>query len=118
MSENTSETYTAEQIIAIGGREWKTRDGAKHRVYLEQEVWMPLIGLEVRRYNTGNISSATLKGKPISNSEARRYLDSAGKVYWEAGKLVNAPTWATRGCDVADRIRDGVREAVSHLDQQ
>jgi len=109
-------TYTAEQIIAIGGREWNK--GGKHRVYLNDDVWTRLIGLEIETYKSGNISSATLGGERISNAEARRYLDAISGVYWENGKIV---IWANRTAHHADKvpamIRAAIARAVAELDQ-
>lgn len=74
-------TYTAEQIEAIGGSRW-TKNG-KDRVYLND--WHALARLEITRYHSGNISSATLDGEPLSNTKAR--LCAIGKVYWENGQI-------------------------------
>ena len=76
-------TYTAEQIIRIGGKEW--RKGDRHRVYINRHVLQRLLGLEVDYYNSGSIRRAELRGQRISNSEAGRIL--ASEVYWEAGEL-------------------------------
>jgi len=61
-----------EKMIEIGGKEWKKDD--KHRIYFNESVLAKLIELDCNRYNTGNISSATLNGESISNNEA-------GKIY-------------------------------------
>lgn len=74
-------TYEAADIIAIGGKEWRT--ATKHRVYLNN--WQELAGLEIEHYKSGNICSATLDGERISNSRAAKL--AAGSIYWEAGTL-------------------------------
>lgn len=63
-----------EKLIQIGGSEWKKDD--KHRIYFND---LPgLYGLEFSTYKTGNISSATLDGHSVSNSQARKILGSMG----------------------------------------
>ncbi len=59
--------YTKEQALKIGGNEWK------NRVYFNDLY--QLYGLKINRYNSGSLSSATLNGEPISNSEANRICD-------------------------------------------
>jgi len=76
-------TYTAEQIIRIGGREW--RKGDRHRVYIGRHVLQRILSLEVDYYGSGSIRRAELRGQRISNSEAGRIL--ASEVFWEAGEL-------------------------------
>src|SRR5690554_6183525 len=83
-------TYTAEQITAIGGREWTGYNGQK-RVYLNN--WYDLVGLEISTYKTGNVSSAALNGEPISNSagndlrQAKVWLDVAtGQIRTDIGE--------------------------------
>lgn len=71
--------FTAETMVAIGGSRWTKND--MDRVYINN--WARFIGLEVSTYNTGNISSATLDGERISNSEAGRLLGMVEKVYFD-----------------------------------
>lgn len=59
-----------EALTEHGGSEWSGY--GHHRVYFDTA---PLLGLEVERYGTGNVSGATLYGESISNSRARRLLD-------------------------------------------
>lgn len=66
-------TFTADAALALGGRTWTGRTGVT-RVYLNEDVWAPLIGLEVDRYKTGNVSYATLNGYPLSNAKATELL--------------------------------------------
>lgn len=68
---------TREQMIAIGGKPWKPKQGPE-RVYIND--WHRLAGLEIEYYKTKNIRSATLNGEPISNAKARMYCQ--GKVYF------------------------------------
>lgn len=73
------------------GSEWQKGD--RHRIYFNDLA--TLAGLDIDRYGTGNISGATLDGRTISNSEAKRivsrlldtkvWFDVAdGKFHWQA----------------------------------
>jgi hypothetical protein len=77
-------SYTAEQIMAIGGSAWASADGRKHRVYLNltDNDWLDMVGLDVSRYKSGNIQMAWLNGERISNTRAGKLM--AGKIYWDA----------------------------------
>jgi hypothetical protein len=61
-----------EKLIKIGGSEWKKN--GMHRIYFNIDMMVPLYGLELSFYGTGNVSSAKLNGEKISNSEATRLL--------------------------------------------
>lgn len=104
--------FTAEQIIAIGGQRW-TR-GNVDRVYINESVWMRLIGLEISRYGSGNISSAALSGEEISNSHAKGLISAVGKVYWDsASGRVYVQTELPRYADeVTALILDAVDAAI------
>lgn len=53
-------------------------NGKKYdRIYFNAED----LGLEVRKYKTGNVAEAYVNGEKISNSEARRILNS--KAYYD-----------------------------------
>ena len=54
------------KLTEKGGKLWEK--GSMKRIYFNASAW----GLEVNHYNTGNISSATINGERISNSEAAR----------------------------------------------
>ena len=68
-------------LTAAGGNRWQK--GGRDRIYFDTRN--ALVGLETSRYKTGNISSATFKGKAISNSEARRLIVAAldTKMYYD-----------------------------------
>jgi hypothetical protein len=89
--------YTAEQIEAIGGSRWTSRTG-ELRVYLND--WHPLIDLDIDRYGTGNVRSASLRGESLSNRRASSL--ATAKVYWRDGKI-----WTDLAA-LADRIGVGV----------
>lgn len=115
-TEMTATTYTAEQIIAIGGREWIKGD--KHRVYLNQDIWTALIGLEVEHYKSGTISSASLDGERISNSQAYKILAAIDAVWLDVttGQIVIS-RYTTRPLadEVPGWIRAGIAKAVAAL---
>src|SRR5690554_6301750 len=71
--------FSVETMTAIGGKRW-TKNGFD-RVYFDN--WPELMGLEIGRYNTGNIQWAYLSGEKISNSEAYRLLAAVDKVYYD-----------------------------------
>jgi len=108
------DTYTAAQIIRIGGREW--RKGDLHRVYIHTEVWMDLVGLKIERYRSGRIARAWLRGEKISNNKAYALVAGAQKVYLDvrAGLLyigAIAPTADSE--EIAALIRAAVAERVA-----
>lgn len=64
------EAWRVVKLLALGGQRWQK--AGMDRVYInELPRWY---GLRCSYYNTGNVSSATLDGEPISNSIARRIL--------------------------------------------
>lgn len=78
--------FTATEILALGGNTWTPRNGGPTRIYLDTQIWAPLIGLEVTTYNTGNISGATLNGSKLSNTKAHKLL-AGSKIYWMDGHI-------------------------------
>ena len=71
-----------EKLVEVGGSEWQR--GGKHRVYFNNlHEWY---GLKLSFYNTGNLSSATLDGDHMSNTQASRLYGRlcAGRVWWDA----------------------------------
>jgi hypothetical protein len=106
-------TYTKDQMIRIGGNAWTHPSTGEVRVYFNS--WPELIGLEVSRYNTGNICGATLDGESISNARARDILGVVTKVWWsDADNQIHITAYRTgRYADsVPGWIRDGIGEAV------
>lgn len=99
--------YTAEQIIAIGGNEWRT--ATKHRVYLND--WADLTSLEIDRYKSGNVRYAWLNGQKISNTKATSL--AAGKVYWENGDIWYQGVDDSLRLAVAQGIADQVAAAAA-----
>lgn len=73
-------TYNKEQMIRIGGREWIHPSTGEIRIYINEDVWAPLVGFEILRYKSGNICHAEFNGSPVSNAKAGRVLFV--KIYW------------------------------------
>ena len=78
MTQDTAPANRREALEILGTRWTK---GDKDRIYFND--LMGLLGWELMRYNTGNISSASLNGQARSNSEARRV----------AQQLIGAKIW-------------------------
>jgi len=71
---------TKKEALEMGGREWQKN--GNHRIYFNGGALEVLYGLEILRYKTGNISSATFNGEDISNSKANKLLN---KIICERG---------------------------------
>lgn len=65
-------------LLAMGASRW-TKYG-RDRLYL-RNCYKDLLKMEISYYNSGNISSASLDGEGISNSEAYRIQDMAADSY-------------------------------------
>ena len=85
--------------IQQGGREWKTQDGKYHRVYFNDLA--ERAGLVCAYYDTGNVSSASLNGERISNSQARRLLShyDGCKLWWDC----QTERWGSKGLDADEQ---------------
>ncbi|WP_030506388.1 helix-turn-helix domain-containing protein [Microbispora rosea] len=109
--------FTIDTITAIGGSRWTK--GGKDRIYING--WTKYLGLEIEHYRSGNISSATLNGESISNSEAYRLASAVYKVYFDVtdGKVYiqwgnSDPRTMTRD-EIAEAIFSGIRAAIAAL---
>lgn len=92
---HTEADMNEQQLVAVGGKAWTSKDGTKHRVYFNAlDRWY---GLQYTTYNTGNVASATLDGQHLSNSDARRILvaTQCGKLWYD----LDRQTWASRDLD-------------------
>ena len=67
------------------------------RVYFERSATTEIIGLELTQYKTGNIASAKLNGKTISNSKAKKVLGQVFDVYFDIAenKIVGGGDYKT-----------------------
>lgn len=111
MNSTENRTYTADQIVAIGGRRWERGD--KVRVYLND--WAELVGLETGRYNSGNLRWASLGDEDLSNRKANLLLSA--KVYWENGRIVTdlarvADSANLDGAALVERLHAGIAAKV------
>lgn len=119
-----TDQMTADEIAAkleqIGGKRW-AKNGMD-RVYINS--LQDRIGLEVERYNTGNVSAATLAREDgsrynISNSEARRALGAIEtvKIYYDlpTGKLMLKGDRDSRGYvqQCIDSIQADIAKALA-----
>ncbi len=100
---------TTTATIAPEINSWTRPGTGQTRRYINN--WSELVGVEVGRYNTGNISWATFDGERISNGEAGRIL--AGKVWIDEADALHFD-YHTR-CTVsegikAERIEAALRE--------
>lgn len=79
MTAISDRAYTDEQILAIGGRDWR-RPGIR-RIYLSGCA--ELAGLEIDTYRSGGIKSAWLVGERISNAKAAEIRYVLDRVWWD-----------------------------------
>jgi hypothetical protein len=97
--------------MTITLKAWTSGRGERRRYV---NGWETLIGLEVERYNTGNISSAWLQDGPsrtyISNAEASRLL--VGKIWVDDEGGVHVNNWSARKVDV-ETVRKAVKAALA-----
>ena len=108
----TTPTITAQQIIALGGREWTGRNGQR-RIYLND--WHELAGLKVSWYKSGSISSATIDGELISNRKAGALMTARVWYDVEAGELRHTIRRVAENARieyVADTLIDNLTAAI------
>lgn len=100
----------ADYLEQIGGKRWAKGD--HDRVYLSSDVAAELIGLEVSRYGTGNVSYAALNGEKISNTRARRILQSIDGAWMDVrtGEF-NAGRYGD--ADWLEEIEEGARQGAA-----
>lgn len=67
-----------EQLSKKGANLW---EGGKHKRLYLNDVATELIGINVERYNTGNVRYATLDGEKISNNYAKEILRDMNGMY-------------------------------------
>ncbi|MEU4256248.1 hypothetical protein AB0B42_00785 [Streptomyces fradiae] len=117
-------TLTVEALLALGGRRWQKN--GMDRIYFNN--WADFAGLELTRYGSGNISTASLGGRGIANSRAGRIVGLVSKLYFDVldGRLHIQHAGADevevrylngdRECvDLVARTFAGVRAAVAAL---
>jgi hypothetical protein len=100
---------TIKKYEAAGFKRW-TKNGLD-RLYIDAEA----LGLEVERYGTGNVKSATWQGEKVSNADARRILASKAYIDVETGELhvssdfekYGMPTVEEMARELVESIEDG-----------
>lgn len=109
--------FSVETMTAIGGRRWQKN--GMDRVYLND--WHEFAGLEVSRYNTGNICGATWQYELISNSQAYKILGCIDKIWFDTadGKLHCrygfGESRVISASGVWSYVVDGIRTAIAAL---
>src|SRR5690606_23390506 len=108
---------TVENLVAVGGREWKRGD--KHRIYFNNiATYLPI---EIEHYKSGRISWAAWEGEEISNRQAYLILASRSGVYCAANEDKCVGRYGAREAridpqeEVWKRVDDGIKQAVSNL---
>lgn len=66
------EKTTEQKLIDIGIKAWERGD--MRRYYMDDKAFSAVFGLEIARYNSGNICGATLNGSEISNGRAAKLI--------------------------------------------
>lgn len=69
------------------GKYWETPDGAKRRIYINEEGAYEALGWKFSFYNTGNVCSASVNGETISNASARNLINGlrSSSLYYDLG---------------------------------
>ena len=76
-----NEQETIKTLEENGGKLWEKAD--KRRVYFDTGIIARALGYDWSKYKSGQVSSASLNGERISNSEMRRVLDGlAYSKFW------------------------------------
>jgi len=102
--------YTVKQLTKAGGKLWKKNK--LKRVYFGN---LPkYIRIEIEQYKTGNISSATLGGLPISNTRAQRIISTLnfGKIWYD----LKTDKFETKNLDeYADEIIESIKSDINNI---
>lgn len=107
---------TREQALTLGGKPW-TGKGGTERIYLNADVWGPLIGLKIEHHKSGNIRDAVVGDRQLSNRQgaelasAKVWIDTEGAVHVD-----NISDWRMQ--DIAEQIAAAVRAAAGQEEAQ
>jgi len=104
-----------ENLVKIGGNLWENYGHS--RVYFGWERLSELLGLDIGRYKTGNVSSATRNGESISNSEAKRILNALGESKFHYDLKTNKFT-AYLDNKYFDPLIDAIKKEVSAIKKE
>lgn len=108
---------TVENLVAVGGREWKRGD--KHRIYFNNIAdYLPM---EIEHYKSGNIAWAAWEGEEISNRQALLILESVYGVYYDVNEEKFVGRYGLRESrivpqeEVWNLVVAGIKKAVANL---
>lgn len=103
---------TIKKYEAAGFKRW-TKNGMD-RLYIDAEA----LGLEVERYGTGNIKSATWQGEKVSNADARRILASKAYIDVETGELHVSSDFEKYGVPTVEEMARELAESIEDEEPQ
>lgn len=104
-AEKQAEKTTEQKLEDLGIEAWE-RDDMK-RYYINEAMFEAVFGLEIDRYNSGNICSAYLNGEKISNSRAGKLIGGK-KIYFDA----KTQKWMQKYCMTTSELCDELRASV------
>lgn len=89
MSIKTEVVSMKDKLISLGLKVWEKGD--MERIYINDSHLESVFGLQLIRYNSGNIFRAYLNGKKISNCKAKK-LTCGKKIYFDikSNQFMNA----------------------------
>lgn len=98
------------KLIDMGASRWSK--GGRDRLYLNR-AYKELLNMKVSRYNSGNISNATIGGEDISNIMAARIIEFSRITYIDIIKdeVVVDGMETTR----SDEFKKLIEEAIGKL---
>ena len=98
----------ADYLTEKGLTVWEHPRTGEKRIYLNK-VAHELLGIEIDRYNTGNISKFMMDGEKMSNSYGYSILGALDKVYYDiAKKKIVLSTKNRASEDVAERLEEAM----------
>lgn len=94
----------ADYLTEKGLTVWEHPRTGEKRIYLNK-VAHELLGIEIDRYNTGNISKFMMDGEKVSNSYGYSILGALDKVYYDVAKKKIVLSTKNRASeDIAERL--------------
>lgn len=105
--EKTAKELFVEKLLAAGANRWQKY--GHDRIYVSG--CESVFGIELRRFNTGNISYCELNGEEISNNRARKYVSVIENGYID---LKDMKLYA-RNCDyyIVEYFNDVIAEKIA-----
>lgn len=93
-----------DDAIRLGGKPWRGSYGPE-RVYLNDDVWGPMIGLSTTWYKSGNLRGASVGDTDISNRQGYELMRT--KVWVQDGQVYVKP-----GSEHVAQYTRGIKAAV------